>query len=439
MGEPGRSSPARQGARSAATVGAGLIVLAVSASVFLVIAARAVGPEAFAGLAVLWTLVYTVGIGLFLPFEQEVARAVADRTARGEGARPVVTRAALAAIGLFVLSVLALAPLSPWMVSSLFDGSWTLALALLLACLGLGAQYLQRGVLSGSGTFGSYATQLGVEGGIRLIGCVALLVIGVGIAGPFALLLAAAPLLSVLVVARSFVRLSRVPGPRASWRELSSNLGWLLGASLAAQALANLATVAVKVLSDPSQAAAAGHFLAGFTVARLPLLVFAAVQAVLLPGLARALAQGAPGRFHRQLRLVLLVTAGLGSAGVAGAVALGPEVLGLLFGPEFDIARRDIAALSLATAIYMMALVLQPAVIALDLHRTNALAWMSGLAVFLGFLVVPMETFVRVEIALGIGSLTVTLLLAVPVLRHLAELDDVAPEPDLAATRLGLE
>ena len=370
----------------------------------------------------LWTLVYTVGIGLFLPFEQEVARAVADRATRGEGARPVVTRAAVAAGGLFVVGTAILAPLSPWMVDTLFDGSWTLALALLLACLGLAAQYLQRGALSGSGLFGSYATQ-----------------IGVGVPGPYALLLAAAPLLSVVAVARPFARVSLVPGPAASWRELSSNLGWLLAASLAAQGLANLATVAVKLLADAGETAAAGHFLAGFTVARLPLLVFAAVQAVLLPSLTRNLAEGAHGRFHRQLRLVLWVTAALGLVGVAGSFALGPEVLRLLFGPEFDIQRLDLAALSLGTAIYMLALVLQPAVIALDRHRVNAMAWVAGLGVFVACLAIPLGTFARVEVALVLGSLTVVGALAAPVLRHLAELDDVSPDPDLAASRIGLE
>jgi O-antigen/teichoic acid export membrane protein len=431
--------PAVGGVRSAATVGAGLILLAVSASVFLVVAARATGPEGFAGLAVLWTLIYTVGIGLFLPFEQEVARAVADRATRGDGARPIVTRAALAAAGVFALGTALLAPLSPWIVATLFDGSWTLAVALLLACMGLAAQYLQRGALSGSAAFGPYATQLGVEGLLRLTGCLALLAIGVGLAGPYALLLAAAPLLSVVAVVRPFARVSLVPGTRASWRELSRNLGWLLGASLAAQALANLATVAVKLLADPGQTAAAGHFLAGFTIARLPLLVFAAVQAVLLPSLTRTLAKGAHGRFHRQLHRVLWLTAGLGVSGVIGALVLGPEVLRLLFGPEFDLARVDLAALALGTAVYMLALVLQPAVIALDRHRANALAWVIGLAVFLVALVLPLGVFVRVELALALGSLTVVTLLALPVLRHRADLDDVEPGPDLATSRIGLE
>jgi len=67
------------------------------------------------------------------------------------------------------------------------------------------------------------------------------------------------------------------------------------------------------------------------------------------------------------------------------------------------------------------------------------LAWVAGLGVFLACLAVPMGTFARVELALVLGSLTVVGALAAPVLRHLADLDDVDPEPDLAASRIGLE
>ncbi|WP_460364408.1 hypothetical protein, partial [Actinocorallia lasiicapitis] len=88
----------------ALTMGGGLVLLGLSASVYLVVSARAVGPVAFGALSTLWTLVYTFGIGAFLPFEQELGRAYAHRAALGQGARPLVGRVALAAAG--VLAVL---------------------------------------------------------------------------------------------------------------------------------------------------------------------------------------------------------------------------------------------------------------------------------------------------------------------------------------------
>src|SRR3954454_13903735 len=80
-----------------ATVGVGLVVLGISNSVYLVVTAIAVGPVEFASVSTLWTLVYTFGIGAFLPFEQELGRALAHRGGLGQGGAPVVARVAAAA------------------------------------------------------------------------------------------------------------------------------------------------------------------------------------------------------------------------------------------------------------------------------------------------------------------------------------------------------
>ena len=424
---------------STLTVGAGLVVLGVSASVYLVLAARATGPSAFAGLAVLWTLVYTVGIGLFLPFEQELARAVALRTAKGEGSGPVVVRAIGAASGMFlVLSVLVLVTL-PWTLGPLFDDSAVAVVGLLLACAGLAVQYVQRGTFSGSGHFGAYAGQIAVEGGVRLVGTAALVLGGVTAAAPYAILLGLAPLVSVLAVAPTFLPLVRRRGAPAVWRELSSNLLWLLAASLAAQGLANLGTVAVRVLGGSLDEDTAGHFMSGLTVARLPLFAFAAVQAVLLPRLARHLARGEHRSFRRQLVTVLTATGTLGLVGVVGAALVGPEVLQLLFGADFSLPRDDLVWLAFSTAVYMVALTFQPAVIALGEHRVNAVAWVAGLAAFALSLMLPIDLLRRVEVALTLGAVVAAAVLAWRVATRAGQAAEQDLRLDPATTRLGME
>ncbi|HBH76541.1 MAG TPA: polysaccharide biosynthesis protein, partial [Acidimicrobiaceae bacterium] len=57
----------------------GLAINGISTYGFLVLARRAVGDEAYGGLAIVWSLVYILGPGLFQPLEQEVARATAAR------------------------------------------------------------------------------------------------------------------------------------------------------------------------------------------------------------------------------------------------------------------------------------------------------------------------------------------------------------------------
>src|SRR5256886_4870223 len=89
----GRSNPLPEGTLA---VGAGLIVSGVTSYGFRAISARALGPERYAPLGVLWALTYVVCPGVFLPLEQEVGRALSSRRAKGLGGGPLIHRAALA-------------------------------------------------------------------------------------------------------------------------------------------------------------------------------------------------------------------------------------------------------------------------------------------------------------------------------------------------------
>ncbi|MFG2002432.1 lipopolysaccharide biosynthesis protein [Spirillospora sp. NPDC048911] len=379
------------------TVGAGLVLLGASATVYLVLSARAAGPREFASVSTLWTLVYTFGIGAFLPFEQELGRAIAGRTELGEGGAPVVVRTAQAAAVTLAVLLAAGAILSPVLVDRLFDDRWALFLALSVAVAAMAGQYVTRGVFSGSGRFGWYSAQLGVEGGVRIIGCGILFAIGVHSVAPYAWLLALAPLASVLVTVPG-TREALRPGPPAPWTEISANLGWLLVATVSAQGVANAAMVAMALLAPDSDAA--GQFLAAFVIARVPLFLFQAVQAVLIPGLARALATGDRARFRQESRRVLAATGAVAAAGVLGAAALGPQVLRLAFGAEFALGRLDIVVLAAATGFYMIAQVFQSGVVALERHRDNALGWAAALAVFALACLIPVSALHRVELAL---------------------------------------
>lgn len=383
--------------RNSLTVGAGLVLLGVSATVYLVLSARAVGPREFASLSTLWTLVYTFGIGAFLPFEQELGRAVARRTVLGQGAGPVAARTAVVAGVVLVTLLVALGVAAPLFVDRLFGGQSALLIALAVAMVAMAAQYLTRGLFSGTGRFGWYSAQLGLEGLVRIGGCLALFVVGVHTAGPYAWVLAAAPMASLMLTVPGAGRGLR-SGPPARWAEVSVNLGWLLISAICAQAVANAAMVALQLLAPHSDTA--GRFLAAFVIARIPLFLFQAVQATLIPGLARALAARDHARFRRELSRVLLVTGLVGAAGVAGAAALGPWALRLAFGPAFDLGRLDIVVLALSTGLYMLALVFQAGLVAMERHRVNAAGWSLALTSFAAMCLIPLPALVRVESAL---------------------------------------
>src|SRR3954471_5431319 len=116
--------------RGTLQVAAGLAVLGAASYVYLSLAARTLSPQRFGEISVLYSLVYTAGPGAFLPIEQELARGLADRRARGLGGGPLV-RLATGLSGIYAAALVALVLVTgPFTVPRLFDGSWAL-----LGCL----------------------------------------------------------------------------------------------------------------------------------------------------------------------------------------------------------------------------------------------------------------------------------------------------------------
>ena len=83
---------------------------------------------------------------------------------------------------------------------------------------------------------------------------------------------------------------------------------------MAAAALVNAGPLAAKLLADDTQSAIVSEFSYAVLVARVPLFMFQAVQAALLPKLARLAAQGLfddfRQGFRRLMQVVVLVGAG---------------------------------------------------------------------------------------------------------------------------------
>lgn len=73
-------------------VGAGLALVGLASYVHLAVAGHTLTPGDYSSLSVLWSIVFTVGIGVFLPVEQEVARLVSARRTRGLPPGPVLAR-----------------------------------------------------------------------------------------------------------------------------------------------------------------------------------------------------------------------------------------------------------------------------------------------------------------------------------------------------------
>ncbi|MEY2443905.1 MAG: hypothetical protein QOE00_485 [Ilumatobacteraceae bacterium] len=379
------------------------MVAGVTSYLFLKVAKVALGSDqAVQPIASLWIATFALAPCFFLPLEQELAWTLAHRRAIGQGGQPVVARVRTLGIGLAVLVTLAALAVSPLIVSGYFDGDWILLIALIMAFAAYAPAHLSRGIASGNSRFRAYAIVMGADGAVRIVLCAALAIFGVKTVGLYGFAVAVSPLPGVLwVKAKGSLRTE--PGPPASWAEVTPNLGWLLLGSVFAAALVNAGPLAATLLAAEDQKHLVTRFTYGVLLARIPLFLFQAVQAALLPRLSRLAARNEIAEFRagfaKLMKLVLVV----GFVGTAGAFLLGPLVIERFY--NATLSRNTMAMLALGSAFYMVALAIAQAVIALRGHALVAAGWGVGAATFV--LVTWLgsdELFRRVELGLVASS-----------------------------------
>ncbi|MDQ3639899.1 MAG: hypothetical protein M3450_00155 [Actinomycetota bacterium] len=386
----------------AVAVGSGLLVQGITAYGFLVVSARALGPERYVGISVLWALTFLVAFGVFFPLEQELARALASRKASGAGGGLIVRQVLL--VGALLLAVVLLATLlgAPLLLDTLFDHQVLLVVGLALSLAAYLATHLARGLLSGIGALVSYGKLLAAEGFIRLAACLALAAAGSTNVGMYGLVFALSPLVAVVLT----VRPKQVPpgvGPDVSFGELSTAVGHLVAGSVLSQALLNGPVLASKILASDQEQAAAGRLLAGLAAARVQLFVFSAVYIAVLPKLASFASLGQATHFRAEFRRLVLLVAAIGVLSTIAAFLVGEPGIRLVFGSEFSLSRRDLTLLTGATAMLLLALTSGQGLVAVAAHRRVAAGWLCGVGAFLAATGAPGGVILRVEIAFLVG------------------------------------
>lgn len=415
-------------------VGAALLIAGVATFAFFRVGKEALGgDEAFHPIQSMWFATFALAPGFFLPLEQELGRALSHRRARGEGGRPVVERVmrlgAIIATAVLVTILVA----SPWITSEYFDGNWWMLGALATAFVAYAPAHLARGICSGSGRFRSYAVIIGSDGVIRIAVCIAFAAIGITAAPPYAFAVAMSPMVAVVVIGMRG-GLTTDPGPEAAWNEVTQNLGWLLLGTVFAGALLNAGPVAANLLKREGDEALLTQFGNGVLLARVPLFMFQAVQAALLPRLARLAAQGDFDEFRAGYRRLMTLVLAVGVIGTTGAFVLGKPILKLVF--DSDLTGHTLAMLALSSAVYMAGLATAQAVVALRGHHWVAVGWGLGFVVFvLATWLSSDDLFRRIEIGLVASSVSAFVVFAVVLRARLragaAALGDEGPLPEL--------
>jgi O-antigen/teichoic acid export membrane protein len=380
------------------TIGSGLLVGGVSIYVFFRLGQEALGQDGFKPIVSLWFVMFALVPGFFLPLEQEVSRSVAHRRALGDGVRPVVHKVAPVAAAITLLLVVAVALARTRLTNDLFEGSAVVTLALVIALVGYAPFHIARGICSGLGHFRIYSLMIALDGLLRVIACAVFLLAGLDRVGPYALMVAVVPLV-IAVGAFGSGRLRTSPGTPASWGELAPNLGWLLLGTLCSGALINAGPLTVDLLGEGTAPEVVTRFGNAVLLARIPLFLFQAVNAAMLPRLTQLVTLGNATEFRAVLRRLFTLVGGVGVIGVVGAFIAGPWVLDLVYDGGID--RRTITLLAFASAVYMLAQACAQSVLSMSGHVFVAVGWVTSFASFVATAAWSSnDLFLRVELAL---------------------------------------
>ena len=229
-----------------------------------------------------------------------------------------------------------------------------------------------------------------------------LLALGVNNAGAYGMCMALAPFVAVAVSLRKREKLLE-PGPPAPYSELSNALGWLLAGSVLMQLLGYSSLLGVNMLKEPGDTAAVAAFTSAFFVARIPPLLFQAVQGTLLPKLASLAGAGRHDDFKTGLKQLLVLVVGIALVGTLAAFTIGVPVGKILF-PPFKIDSLDLGLLAAGSGMFIISLTVAQALLALKGHAQAALAWLLGVAAFAAVTAIA-APFTELEMQVELGFL----------------------------------
>lgn len=378
---------------------AGGLIGAVGAYLFQVYGGRALGPEAFAPVSVLWTLFFILATILMVPVEQYVTREVAS----GRKALPhdLIPAGVMTAIGAVVGGGFVLVNLD-----SLFEGSWQYVAQIVLLIAGYALLFIGKGILAGTRRFADVGWVMIVETAARLVaGIIAIQLVASGESLGWAMVVGGFAVLGLRWWRRDTGDSQQRAAPAAQF------LGGYAGGSASSQILLASAPIAVAILgADP---ALVSIVFVTFTLFRAPLTLIYALQGRILPylvGLAGSHDHAALARIAKRVVIGGALLAGLG--GLVGWL-IGADVVALLYGGEFT-PQATVAGLAAAGVMAAAAAQVAGQVLVAEARTTRlALAWLGGLSVgAMALLLLGGQIDVRVAGAFAIGEITALGLMA---------------------------
>jgi O-antigen/teichoic acid export membrane protein len=406
---PRRAKGATSTFGSAVPVAVGLGIQSATAYLTLILAGRLLGAAEFGGLAALYVLLSTVATGLFLPLEQEIARRRGRERETGSHDGSVVWRAAV--LGGWLCLIVVGGALALWHLTvGLLGGHPQLLAAFCFALPGYALCFVGRGVLSGTHRLRRYGLLLAVDGSFRLVGLALLAALGVRSTVAYGWLFAFAPWIAL---GAAMVGLRAVPRDRTVAEPMVRPLAWLLTSSLAMQLLIGAGPLTAQYFADGRDAARAGAFVAALVIVRVPVVLFSAVQPSMLPAMAAHAAAGRRSDFAVLFGRVLVAMVGVALVTTLAFTALGPWALKLLFGSDFILSWSVFLIMAISVGLFMVAVVLGQAVLALGEHRRVAIGWLAGLCGLGIGISLASDPLLKANLGLLVGAGTVVAIFSV--------------------------
>ena len=349
-----------------ATMVVGTLVAATAAYAFQLVAGRALGPEEFAPITVLWTIQFLVFTTVFVPMEQLTIRRLSGITNERAPRRLFVSAIAASVVISVVFAVLTL--------DRLLDGHVTYLWVTTVLIASYGAFALARGALAGHRRFAEYGWSTMAESVLRLAVAAVVLAVGAGVVGVAWSLVPGA---LVVYLWRPFRDTPQPVDPSPPVRAGAALITFIT-ANAASQTIVAAGPLVVGALGAGS--AERSVFFETFLLFRAPLTVAYSLIARVLPGFTRTAESEARVRLANwSMRLGFAAT---GAAGAAFAVGhwIGPDLVALFLGEEYR-PSADLAAFAAAgVVIATTALFAQQMLIALRATTLLAASWLIGLA-----------------------------------------------------------
>ncbi len=377
--------------RGARILSVGIATTGLVTFAYFSLASHNLSEADYKGVALLWSVLFLIISIIYRPVEQLLSHTIASRRAQGHEGHPLRVPLIIQATAALTFLVVALALREP-ITDDVFDGSEELYWVLVVAVLAYAASYFARGWLAGHQRFGLYGGLVLLESCSRCLFAVA---VALGIAsgqGAVAMGIAAAPLVSLLVLPWALQRRSAGGdgGEALSMREGTGFAGAVLAIMAAEQALLNGPVVVTDATA--SDAALAGFVFNVLLVTRAPLQVFQAVQTTLLPHLSGLNETRSAEDFAHAIRTTVVAIAVFCAVVVAALAAIGPWAMGILFGGDFEYGRAGLVLVGLGMGFHLTAGTLNQAALARGRAAAAAGAWLTAAALFLGWLALtPLE------------------------------------------------